>query len=181
MPSDSTHRPMSPAPRLLVISGPIASGKSTLAINVARQLRDRGLTIALVDLDTIAEMALPTLPDWTWAHRIHSETVGSWLRTDIDMVIDEGNSTPGEIQQVLDQIPDGTAVFHVVLHTGYEPALARAQADPTRGLSKDPEFLRRAYDAYDETAQLLPADLRLDVESETPERLADAVLSAIGS
>lgn len=166
-------------PRLLVISGPIAAGKSTLAVEVTRRLRERGLSVALVDLDAIAEMALPTLPDWAWAHRIHAEAVGSWLRTAIDMVVDEGTSTPGEIRQVLDHVPEGTAVFHVVLLAEYERALARAQADPSRGLSKDPEFLRRAYDGFEAVAHLLPADLRLDVESETPERLADAVLAAI--
>lgn len=179
VPSIHPRRALGRLPRLLVISGPIAAGKSTLAVEVTRRLRERGLSVALVDLDAIAEMALPTLPDWAWAHRIHAEAVGSWLRTDIDMVVNEGTSTPGEIRQVLDHVPEGTAVFHVVRHAEYERALARAQADPSRGISKDPEFLRRAYDGFEAVAHLLPADLRLDVESETPERLADAVLAAI--
>ena len=179
VPSIHPRRALGRLPRLLVISGPIAAGKSTLAVEVTRRLRELGLSVALVDLDAIAEMALPTLPDWAWAHRIHAETVGAWLRTGIDMVVDEGTSTPGEIRQVLDHVPEGTAVFHVVLHAEYERALARAQADPSRGISKDPEFLRRAYDGFAAVAHLLPADLRLDVESEIPERLADAVILAI--
>ena len=50
------------APRLMMITGPIASGKSTLASLVAEGARQRGLTVALTDLDGVAEMALPSLP-----------------------------------------------------------------------------------------------------------------------
>lgn len=86
-----------PQTRLVMISGPIASGKSTLAAELARLLRNAGLSVALTDLDTVAEMALPTLPDWAWAHDIHAQLVGAWLATGIDVVVDEGTSRPNEV------------------------------------------------------------------------------------
>lgn len=51
-------------PALIAISGPIASGKSALAKALSAELRSRGSSVALTDLDTVAEMTLPTLPEW---------------------------------------------------------------------------------------------------------------------
>ena len=109
--------------------------------------------MALTDLDTVAEMALPTLPDWACAHRVHAQLVGAWLASDVDVVVDEGTSTTDEVQQVLAAVPAGIKVFHVVLTADYHRSLARAQADPGRGLSKDPDFLRAAHLSF---AQHLP-------------------------
>ena len=82
-----------------MISGLIASGMSTLANEIVRQLRSRGLSVALTDLDTVAAMALPTLPDWDWAHHIHAQLVGAWLATNIDVVIDEDTSSREEVHR----------------------------------------------------------------------------------
>jgi Ni2+-binding GTPase involved in maturation of urease and hydrogenase len=37
-------------PRLIIINGPIASGKSTLAMELCRQFRDSGRSAAVIDL-----------------------------------------------------------------------------------------------------------------------------------
>lgn len=83
--------------QLVMVSGPIAAGKSTLGRELVRVMRARGSSVALTDLDTVAEMALPTLPDWGWAHRIHAQLVGAWLLSGIDVVVDEGTSTVEEV------------------------------------------------------------------------------------
>jgi hypothetical protein len=164
-------------PRLVMISGPIASGKSTLAGEVVRLLRQEGCSVALTDLDTVAEMALPTLPSWDWAHGIHVELVGAWLRTGVDVVVDEGTSNPAEVQQVLDQVPEGTDVFHVVLTADLDASLARAMADSGRGISQDPTFLRGDHEAYSRHLPQLPSSLRLHVEGREPAALAREVLA----
>ena len=164
---------------LVLITGPIAAGKSTLAAAVARRLREADLTVALVDLDTIAEMALPTLPDWGWAHRIHAEVVGAWAATPLDVVVDEGTSTPGEVAQVLDAVPDGVPVLRVVLVADVERSWERAQGDPTRGLSKDRGFLGRTYAHYESVLPDLRADLRIDVEATTLEERTSAVVAEV--
>lgn len=161
--------------RLVMISGPIASGKSTLAAELARMLRLEGLSVALTDLDTVAEMALPTLPDWDWAHGIHAQLVGAWLAAGVDIVVDEGTSNPTEVQQVLDRVPEGTEVFHVVLTADFDASLARARSDSGRGVSKDPDFLRADHEAYARHEPHLPGNLRLHVEGQEPVALARQV------
>lgn len=162
-----------------MISGPIASGKSTLAQELAQLLRLDGFSVALTDLDTVAEMALPTLPDWDWAHGIHARLVGAWLTTGVDIVVDEGTSNPTEVQQVLDQVPDGTDPFHVVLTADFDASLARARADSGRGLSKDPAFLHAEHEVYSQHLPHLPSDLRLHVEGQEPAALARLILSRV--
>ena len=162
-----------------MISGPIASGKSTLAGELAKLLRQGGLSVALTDLDTVAEMALPTLPDWEWAHGIHAQLVGAWLISGVDIVVDEGTSNPAHVQQVLDQVPDGTDTFHIVLTADFDASLARARADSGRGVSKDPTFLRADHKAYSDNLAHLPSDLRLHVEGQEPAALARRVLSRL--
>lgn len=66
------------AAALLVIAGPQASGKSTVARALADDLRAHGKSVALVALDDIAEMALPTLPEWDAAHGIFASVVAQW-------------------------------------------------------------------------------------------------------
>ena len=55
---------------LVLLVGPQASGKSTLATALSEELRRRGELVALVELDQIAAMALPTLPNWDIATHI---------------------------------------------------------------------------------------------------------------
>lgn len=170
-----------PRTRLVMISGPIATGKSTVTAELTILLGSAGLSVALTDLDTVAEMALPTLPDWDWAHRIHAHLVGAWLATSIDVVVDEGTSSPTEVQQVLGQVPTGTDVLHVVLTADFDASLARAQADPGRGLSKDPDFLGADHDAYTRCLPKLPCSLRLHVEGKKPTALARQVFDAVNA
>jgi len=163
--------------RLVMISGPIAAGKSALAGELVTALRAEGFSVVGTDLDTVAEMALPTLPDWEWAHSIHAQLVGAWLRTGIDIVVDEGTSSLAEVHQVLDRAPEGTTVLHVVLTADYDASLARASGDPSRGISKDPAFLRAAHDEYARHQPHLPSDLHLHVEGQEPSALARQVLA----
>ncbi|MFE7507469.1 AAA family ATPase [Promicromonospora sp. NPDC057488] len=165
--------------RLVMISGPIAAGKSTLAGELVQMLRREGSSVALTDLDTVAEMALPTLPSWDQAHGIHAQLVGAWLRTGVDVVVDEGTSTADEVQQVLDQVPEGVEVVHVVLTADFDASLVRAQADPGRGISKDPAFLRAAHEEYARHLPNLPSHVRLHVEGQDPGALARQVLARL--
>lgn len=64
---------------LVLIAGPIAAGKSAVSRALAESLRAGGTRLALVELDQIADMARPTLPDWTDAHRIFASVTAQWL------------------------------------------------------------------------------------------------------
>lgn len=160
-------------PRLIMISGAIATGKSTIAAALADLLRNQGKSVAVTDLDTVADMS--ARHDWDWAHNVHGSLVAAWLNTPIDVVIDEGTCNLAEVQTVLTRIPDSTIVQHVVLRADYQASLERAQNDPTRGISRNPEFLRRDHDRFADASTDLPRGLQLHVEGRSPADLADEI------
>lgn len=173
--------------RLVLVQGPIAVGKSALARALTARLRRDGARVALVELDQIAEMALPTLPDWADAHRIFCSVVAQWLGTPPDVVVAEGVGSPEEAAALHAAVadargapPDGEPTLSVVLTVAYATALERALADPTRGISRDPAFLRREYDRWDRVREEMPADLRLDTSAATLEECVEAVLGRLG-
>lgn len=147
---------------LVVIAGPLAAGKSAVSRRLADSLRADGHQLALVELDQIADMARPTLPDWADAHRIFASVTAGWLTAGLDLVIAESVSDRAEHERVLRSVPAGTPAFTVVLDCDVETALARAQSDPSRGLSRDEGFLRRAHARWAEQRPQIPADLPLD-------------------
>ncbi len=110
-----------PRPALIVIVGPIAAGKSTLAAQVGQRLRERGESVAVVGLDSVAQMALPTL-DWAWAHEVHGHLVRAWLATPVRTVIAEGPSTAAELDQLMRCVPGDVGALTVILMTRYEIA-----------------------------------------------------------
>ncbi len=145
----------------MVIVGPIAAGKSALAAEVGRRLRERGESVAVVGLDSVAEMALPSL-DRSWPHEVHGHLVGAWLATPVRTVIAEGPSSPAELEQLMRCIATDVDVLTVVLVTPYDVALRRALQDPGRGLSKDPSFLKADHDRFEDGLPDLACDLLLD-------------------
>ena len=169
-----------PQPALIVIVGPIAAGKSTLAAEVGRRLRKRGESVAVVGLDSVAEMALPTL-DWAWAHEVHGQLVQAWLATPVRMVIAEGPSAPAELDALMRCVPGDVEAFTVVLLTPYAIALERALQDPDRGISKDPDFLRGDHDRFEGSRPHLAYDLALDSAEATPSTLAKSVIHTLDS
>jgi hypothetical protein len=166
-------------PRLVVVVGPIAAGKSTLAAEVAQRLRGRGESVVVAGLDEVAEMALPTLDDWAWAHEVHGRLVGAWLATPVQRVVAEGPATPAELERLMRSVPADVGVVTVVLVTSYATALSRAAGDPGRGLSKDPDFLGRQHARFQRGLPHLVADLVLDSTDESAATLAGRVVVAL--
>ncbi|MCA1722159.1 MAG: adenylyl-sulfate kinase [Actinobacteria bacterium] len=73
---------------LVVIIGPIASGKSTVAAGVAQRLRDQGRRVALVDLDEVVAMAggfVELSPaDFGQTQLVCGQLARAWLRAGWD-------------------------------------------------------------------------------------------------
>lgn len=165
-------------PRLVVVVGPIAAGKSTLAAEVGRRLRERGESVALVGVDEVADMALRGL-GWQWAHEVHAHVVRAWLATPVDTVIAEGPGTRAELDQLMRCNADDVGALTVVTTIDYRTALARATRDPDRGLSKDPVFLRRMHDRFVASLPNIAADLTVDTARDSPATLAEQVVAAL--
>lgn len=166
---------------LVVIAGPQASGKSTLAAALSAELRRQGERVALVELDQIAAMALPTLPGWDTAHQIFESVTGLWARSELTCVIAEGSGGTEEVSRLLRQAPPGSVTVTVVTTASFEVAFSRAQADPTRGISRQHDFLSRVYGAWADELGRLDADVVIDTDILAIDQAVERVQSAIAS
>lgn len=167
---------------VVLIAGPQASGKSTLAAAVATALREQGEAVALIELDQIAAMALPTLPSWDDAHRIFESVTGMWARTGLTCVVAEGSGTYDELRRLRSQVPEGAATVTVAATAPFAVAFDRAQADPTRGVSKEREFLGGVYERWPRQLTRIDPDVLIDTNAVPVDlgvaHIRDAIASA---
>jgi shikimate kinase len=136
---------------LVVVTGPIAAGKSAVASAVGARMQEAGLPAAVVDLDEIvASLRAPEAhwrQSWDQARRAHAALVGGWLRSGVDVVVVDGPfHDRDEVVTLLSQVPPDTLTRWCWLDVPFEVALTRTAADPTRGVSRDPAFLQRAHE-----------------------------------
>lgn len=175
---------MSPTPTplaLVVIVGPQASGKSTVAMALSQELRSQGELVALVALDQIAAMALPTLPDWQTAHHIFESVVGHWARAELTCVIAEGAGNQDEVARLLVQASTTAVVITVVVTAPFDVSFSRAQADPTRGVSRDHSFLSRRYARWPTEMARITSDVLIDTAEVSLEQSVELIRAAIGA
>lgn len=177
-----------PVAQLVVVNGPIASGKSTTAAALAAAATALGRTAAVVDVDDVAEaVAAPGAGAsglWLSAHHAHGALVARWVRTPLDVVVAVGPfHSPAERAALLDELPAGTAAHWVLLDAPVGFTLARAQADPTRGVSKEEAFHRERHERFRrllaESSELRSAQV-FDTSTTSTGQVVDAVLAAIG-
>jgi len=154
---------------LLVITGPIASGKSTLARAVAHDFELRGRQAAAVDLDLTYEMLDPVRAPktdqakWTQARGIAARLAAALVEDGVAVVVEGEFLTPADRAEFTEALPSGIEPRFVTLRLSYELALQRARDDPTRGLSRDPVFLRSHYEATTQAVRdAPPTDLAID-------------------
>jgi adenylylsulfate kinase-like enzyme len=167
---------------LIVITGPIASGKSAVAGAVARDLERSGVRAEVIDLDLVYRALVAAgagSGEATWAQaRAQAGTRASaFLQDGVAVVIAEGSfNRPADRAAFARHLrPDATPVY-VTLLVSFEEALRRAQRDPTRGVSRDPAFLG-AYFATNRAAfaGAPPTDLVIDTERTTVAAAAEAI------
>lgn len=173
--------------QLVVITGPIASGKSVVSTALADRLNFAGLSVAVVDLDdTVATMNYPSEElelTWERAREAHSELVGQWLSSGVDVVIAHGPFySASETFALMRQVPAGIATRRVMLHATYEVALKRVTGDSSRGLSRDPVFLQSTYERF---YQILPdievCEWTFDTTKSSVEEIVTTIIEALAS
>jgi predicted kinase len=162
---------MLPPSVLIVITGPIASGKSTVAGELARELERAGHRVAVIDLDLVHDMlstgGRPS-DDATWAlaRRAAATLANAFLDAGMEVVVAEGSfNRPDDRAAFTDPLYARVAPRFVTLRVSYEEALRRAKSDSTRGKSSDPDFLGPYFAAADRLlATALATDLVIDTE-----------------
>lgn len=170
---------------MVVISGPIASGKSTLSRAVAVRLQERfGIESAVIDLDLIYEMLDPQgghkadTRTWAAARRVAGR-LATALLAEGRFVVAEGHfAGKGELPEFVAELPDDIDLRLVFLEVSFAKAFERASADPSRGVSKDRAFLSRHYSEFVSAWGRQDA-LCLDTGSATVAETADAVVESL--
>jgi shikimate kinase len=167
---------------VVVVSGPIASGKSTVAPAVAARLREtHGVDGAVIDLDLVYEMLDPQgRPKndavlWSTARRVAGRLTTALL-AEGRPVVAEGDFAGGSaLAEFATELPGGVQPRLVLLEVDFTKAFERASADPTRGASRDREFLSRHYKEFMAGWEGRES-LRLDTGAVTVDEAADAVI-----
>ena len=141
------------AQRLLIIGGPIASGKSTVAQALAAELRASGSSAAVVELDRVYMMLdTPLMSDphrSRLARRAAAALVDQYVLDGIRLVIVEGDFwTVGQREVFTNHLTCGVAPVFLTLRVSVEEALRRVQLDTNRRLSRIPEVLRRSHSDF---------------------------------
>jgi adenylylsulfate kinase-like enzyme len=142
---------------VVLISGPIASGKSALGQAVAARLDELGDSCcAVIDLDLVYEALDPRRRPkgdprlWAEARRAAGGIARVLLRERRAVVVEGGDfSTEEHLSEFAKELPEDATVRLVRLDVDFEIALRRARANDSRGVSKHAEFLSRHYTKFD--------------------------------
>ena len=170
---------------VVVINGPIAAGKSTVAGALAVELRRDGRSAAILDLDEIYLMSghkpMEDPNTWLRARRAAAALTDSFLSSGIETVILEGRFwDKAERAPFLDNLTWSGEPSFVTLLVSYEEACRRVQGDTTRGISRNPEFLKKAHADFEAILEPLKlTDLVLDSTRQTAKQIAKAILAAV--
>lgn len=169
---------------LLMLTGPIAAGKNTVAEHLAQRLTTGGRTVVVADVDDVAAMVgapgAAAAGLWFAAHEAHGALVGQWMRSAVDVVIAVGPVYTEEEQRALTRtLPDAVSVRWVVIDAPVSVTLARAQADPSRGLSRDPDFHHAAHRRFRDLLPAIPAELTFNSSVSSADDIAAAIVGKI--
>ena len=128
----------------MVISGPIASGKSTAASVLAGRFRTSGRSAATLDLDLFYLMLEDTLPMadprlWRMARRAAAALVDQFVRDGIELTIVEGTFwTQTERAEFSDCLTVAVQPVYVTLRVSVDEAQRRVTADPQPPFFENP-------------------------------------------
>ena len=167
---------------VVVISGPIASGKSALSRAVAAQLEEaEEVATAVIDLDLVYETLDPRRRTkdnadlWAEARRVAGRLTTALLAESRCVVAEGEFSSDQALDEFASELPGTVDLRLVLLDVDFETAFKRASADPTRGLSKDVTFLSGHHRAF--RPEWVGHDvLRLDTTEPTLGEAARAVV-----
>jgi adenylylsulfate kinase-like enzyme len=166
---------------VIVITGPIGSGKSTVARELARQLERAGVPVAIIDLDEVHDTLARDGPEtdgatWALARREAATLAKTFLADGRAVVIAEGSfNAPGDRAEFAQYLDADVDPVYVTLRVSFEEALRRAQGDPTRGASRDPAFLGRYFAGFSQAPPTPATDLVIETERMSASAAAVAI------
>ena len=168
---------------LLTITGPIASGKNTVADLVADHCIQDGLTVVIADLDDVAAMvAKPGAAAsglWFAAHQAHGALVVQWVLSEVDIVMSIGPIYSQVEQNALfGRLPVGTQPLRVLIDAPLAVTWQRVSANENRGLSRQPDFHATAHARFRSLMPDIPTDLLFNSGHTSASDIARAIYDA---
>ena len=172
--------PVSETTQLVVLTGPIAAGKNSVANELSRRLTGAGHTVVVADVDDVAAMVAPpgagTVGLWFAAHEAHGALIGQWMRSAVKFIVAVGPIyTPEEQDALTRALPGGASPLWIVVDAPVSVTLPRAQNDPARGLSRNGGFHHAAHRRFRELAGDIPADATFDSSALGADDIAAAI------
>ena len=172
---------------LVVVNGPIASGKTTTAQALATWGRGRGLKAAAIEMDNVINIVRGTdwskpwtATDWRLARSVACAIIDRLCEQDTALVALSGQFFDRhERQELTDTLTSGPDIRFVRLETSLEETLRRCAADDGRVLTKDAAFVSRIYAGLN--WKDLPArELVISTEKLSLDEVVDAIVADVG-
>jgi predicted kinase len=174
--------------RLIILTGPVGGGKSTVARALARQLRASGLQAAVLDLDLLYCMArqrdgFDDRPIWTTARRGAAALADSFYSSGMSVVIVEGSFLDSQhLRELREALASGVSETFITLQVSATGALRRAQGDPdpSRVISRQVAAQKVLYAEFETALPFLRSVSRmLAADEASPEELARSICESI--
>jgi lactoylglutathione lyase len=171
---------------LVVLSGPIASGKSSAAEALAVGFRATGRSAAAVDLDLLYKMIDAGQPmdnpsSWRQARRAAASLADEFVLAGVDMVIVEGTFwTKAERDEFVNHLATDIRPHFVTLRVSLPEAQRRVEVDITRRSSRVPAVLTSCHVAFAATVGALDsAELVVDTTTVTADQVAAMIIASL--
>lgn len=173
---------------LVIITGPVGAGKSTVAKEIARVLQSKNVSTAVIDLDEVYCMARQQADFndremWATARRAAAALTESFYASDLQVVIVEGGFLSAlEIAELRQYVNSEVNEFFFTLLTSAPTALHRAQTDlnPDRVVSRLPEVQANLYAEFAEALPFLrEVSVIIEADSSLSEVLAEIMTERI--
>jgi thymidylate kinase len=170
---------------LVTITGPIASGKNTVAVTLADRCAEDRRTVLVADVDDVAAMVAGPGPLgglWFAAHQAHGALVAQWLLTGVEVVISVGRVyTEAEQDALYGRLPANVRSVRVLIDAPLAVTWERARSDENRRLSRERDFHIAARARFRSLMAGIPADLVFDSADMTAAAIAAVIYEAVGS
>lgn len=169
---------------IIVVNGPIASGKSTVATMLAGIAEKQGRRSAVIDLDVLWLMLDHQLPrsgkleHWIVARRAAAVLTDEFIDSGVELVVINGPFfTTEERAAYLRHLRSTADVRFVTLRVSFEESYRRVQADQnSRPVSKNRDWLAGRHAVSSSLLGNMPkSDLIIDTDDVAPKTIASQI------
>jgi adenylylsulfate kinase-like enzyme len=158
-------------PLVVLVTGPIAAGKTSTALALAKRRRRAGHKAASIDMDEMMTMVagpdgvIMTPEDWDAAGDVTAAVIDRLGESGTEFVFVSGPFFGLRNRRVvLENLHIKARVSCVVLEVELEETIRRAGKDGKRSLTKDPDLIRDIYATIDWEA-LPPDSVRINASA----------------